>query len=333
MDNAVAGLHARAAILQQQIALAMALQRDKRLDTSGLIATYQSALATLYGGDLPLASLGDTSDVIFRAEGPSARHHAAVSSVVGWLCEEAERRLRQLSVAALHLVDSAGEAAARDIRILMNGIAPGSLYIGFSVDSASRAAGEAAGVTDLASTSMDEVLTRARSAIGNLVLVPRFIGSDSVNEGIADAIADPQLRDATLMAAYHLSPTGKRGIHTIEISAPRGGEPAASFTNRERVVLRETAVRQPLLRKTRKGAFFGELREIDLDARRFQLRHVPEVGTLRCILDGLTAELGRKHIGKGVKVTGVYEEDAQGRPGLMRVDKIAPIQRQKRLTM
>lgn len=334
MGDAVAHLHQRAEILHQQIAHAYAIGRRTKVNTSGIIATYQSLLATLYGDELPLAQLNDNSDVIFHAEGPGARHHAALSSLVAWLCDQAERRLKQLTAAALHLTGSAGEAASRDLQVLMNGVAPGSLYIGFSLGSAVQEQAHEDGEEPPAQLfDSGEVLGRARLAIGNLVLVPRFVRDANLDAGIADLINDPELRDATLMAAYHLSPTGNRGVHRIEISAPRRSEPAAVFTNRERVVLRETAVRRPMLRKPRQGSFVGELREVDLDAHRFQLRGVPSVGTLRCALDGLSAELARRHIGESVRVTGEYEERADGRPGLMQVAQITPHQRQERLEL
>jgi hypothetical protein len=330
VGNAVAHLHQRAAILHEQIAQAHSIAKRSTVDMSGVIATYQSLLATLYGDELPLAQLSDNSDVIFHAEGPGARHHAALSSLVAWLCDEAERRLRQLTVAALRLSGSAGEAASRDLQVLMNGVAPGSLYIGFSLGSAARDQAQDDKEHDPPVQLFDseDVLGRARIAIGNLMLVPRFVREAELDAGIVEAINDPEQRDAALVAAYHLSPTGKRGVHTIEISAPRQAEPAASFTNRERVVLRDRAVRRPLLRTPKQGTFVGELREVDLDAYRFQLRGIDAIGSLRCALDGLTAELARKHIGKSVRVTGAYEVRADGRPSLMKVDEIVPYQSQ-----
>jgi hypothetical protein len=318
--------------LHQQIAQALDIGRRTKTDMSGVIATYQSLLSTLYGDDLPLAQLTDDADVIFHAEGPGARHHAALSSLVAWLCDEAERRLKQLTAAALRLTGPSGEAVSRSIQVLMNGVAPGSLYIGFSVG----APPEPEQVGDVHVPQLfdsSDVLGQARMAIGNLVLVPRFVRDADVDAAITEAISDPELRDATLMAAYHLAPSGRRGVHTIEITAPRRSEPSASFTNRERVVLRDTAVRMPVLKAPRRGSFVGELREIDLDARRFQLRGVHSVGTLRCALDDLSAELARKHIGAAVKVTGMYEVRADGRPGLMQVASIAPHQKQSRLRL
>lgn len=105
-----------------------------------------------------------------------------------------------------------------------------------------------------------------------------------------------------------------------EISAPRSGGDMGTFTNRERVVLRESAVGSPMMLHTRTGTFVDELREVDLDSRRFHLRDVPAVGSVRCVLGNLNAETARKLIGHGVRVTGEYEADADGRPQLMRVE-------------
>jgi hypothetical protein len=323
MDTWVNSLHSRASILHEQIALAMEAQRVHGVDMAGMIATYQSKLAEVYGDSLPLAQLMDTSDLILHAEGPAARHHAAGSGAVAWLCSEAEKRIRQLGMAALKLSGEAVQSAEKDLRILLNGLAPGSLYLGFSVDSAQRMAGnqQAFALEDLM-----PALDTVRDAVRALPSVPQFIGDESVDAGFSETISDPVLRDATLMAAYHLSPTGKRGIHTVEISAPRSGNVLGSFTNRERVVLRESAVRAPLMRRTVKGSFVGELREVDLDARRFHLRDVPNIGSLRCVLGDLNAETARRLIGHGVKVSGDFEADAEGRPRLMRVESVEPFQ-------
>lgn len=328
MDTAVNHLHQRAAILLNQIALAMQAQQSEGVDMSGFIATYQRKLQEVYSEDLPLAMLRDTSDVILHAEGPAARHHAAGSGMVAWLCAEAERRIRQLGMAALKTNGVAAAAAGQDLRVLLNGLAPGSLYLGFSVDSAQRMAesqmqlNEYVGQTD---TPLDEI----REAVCTLPMVYDFVDDESVNRNIFDAISDPQVRDASLMAAYHLSPTGRRGIHTIEISVPRSGNKPAPFTARERTVLRESAMRAPLMQHVQAGVFVGELREIDLDAKRFHLRNVPGIGGIRCVLGNLNADTARRLIGHGVKVSGEYEADANGRPRLMRVQSVEPYQIQQ----
>jgi len=324
MDTWVKALHSRAAILQQQIALAMDAQRTQSVDMTGFIEAYQQSLQKIYSEDLPLAMLKDTSDIILHAEGPAARHHAAGSAMVSWLCGEAERRIRQLGMAALKLTGKTADAAEQDLRVLLNGLAPGSLYLGFSVDSAQRMAEsqEELQIFDGETGTLDAI----RDAVRMLPLVQKFVGDESINTEIVEVINDPVVRDASLMAAYHLSPTGRRGIHTIEISAPGSKERAGAYTNRERVVLRESAMRSPVMRQVKSGIFVGELREVDLDAKRFHLREVPQIGSIRCVLGDLNADTARKLIGHGVRVTGPYESDELGRPRLMRVETVEPYQ-------
>jgi hypothetical protein len=325
MDNWIDNVHHRAAVLHDQIAVALQVQRDQGVDMTQFIAGYRAMLNELYSESVPLAGLMDTSDLIFHAEGPAAQHHAAFSTTVAWLCEEVERRIKQLAMASLGLAGTEADAAERDLRILLNGMAPGSLWAGFSVDSATRmASGGGSGALPL--IDANPAIETIRAVVRELPLVSQFIGDERVSEEINEAIADAEVRDASLMATFHLAPTGRRGIHTIEISSPKSSIPQAALTNRQRTVLRETAVRRPMLKATRTGTFIGQLREVDLDARRFQLRGVPSIGTLRCVLDDLNVDIARKHIGMGAEVTGTYETDRDGKPRLMRVESIQPFQ-------
>lgn len=331
MDTAVSHLNHRASILLRQIALAMQAQASQGVDMAGVIAAVQHKVQEVYSEDLPLAQLRDTSDIILHAEGPTARHYAAGSSLVAWLCHEAEKRLRDLGMAALKTSASAAAAASKDLRILLNGLAPGSLYLGFSVDSAQRMAESQKSLLDF-DGNIDTPLDEIRDALRTLPLVHEFVGDETVHHGITEAIADPQVRDASIMAAYRLAPTGKRGIHTLEIIAPRSGHKAAAFTLRERTVLKSSALQAPIMHEARHGIFVGELREIDLDAKRFHLRAVDGIpGGIRCVLGSLNAETARKLIGHGVKVAGEYEADADGKPRLMRVQTVEPYQVQTRL--
>ena len=328
MDTAVNHLHHRATLLLQQIAMAMQAQSSQGVDMSGFIASYQRKLQEVYSEELPLAILRDTSDIILHVEGPAARHHAAGSGMVAWLCGEAEKRIRQLGMSAIKTNGSSAESAESDLRVLLNGLAPGSLYLGFSVDSAQRMAVQQ---QDALALPDGDVMASIRGAVRTLLLVQQFVEDESINPAISEAIADAQVRDASLMAAYHLSPTGRRGIHTIEISAPGSRQIPAAFTNRERVVLRESALRTPVMRAVASGTFVGELREVDLDAKRFHLRNVPGIGGIRCVLGNLNADTARKLIGHGVRVSGEYEADADGKPRLMRVQTVEPYQIQKSL--
>ena len=325
MGTWVSGLHERAANLHSQIATFLIAQSQTGQDLSGIIAQYQRKLADEYAENFPLALLLDDSDFVVHAEGPGVRHHATETATVGKLCELVAKRLKQLGVAALKLPESA-KTAADDLQILLNGMAPGSLYMGFSVASESQGSGQMVGMPD-----DNDSLASVRSAIRLLPEVPQFIGNESVSEGIAEVIADPDLRDAALVATFHLSPTGQSGIHTLEISAPNSDSKSAILSNRERVVLRDTTMKNPMLKRKVAGEFIGEMREVDIDSGRFQVRNIPEVGTLRCKLVGLSAETGRAFLGRGVRVSGDYEAGSDGKPRFMAVTAITEYARQGKL--
>jgi hypothetical protein len=323
-------VHQQGLVLLDQIVLLRSAPGIAQSDRAALIARNQERLASLYSTQLPLASVMDRSDLVFHAEGPSAKEFASVSGSVAWLCAEAERRLRQLGLSALGLTGEAAEAAEADIRILLNGLAPGSLYLGFSVASARMES--TPGGEDLLGSLDSDSLIAVRSAIKELPEIPRFVGDQTIEADVVEAFEDPGVRDALLMAAFHLAPTGKRGIHTIQISSPGSRSPSSALTNRERVVLRETAVRRPLMRKTKEGSFVGEFREVDLDTKRFQLRNVGgDISTLRCAMAHLSADLARSYIGRGVRVEGLYEEDRHGRPRLLEVQSISLFHNQQPL--
>jgi hypothetical protein len=80
--------------------------------------------------------------------------------------------------------------------------------------------------------------------------------------------------------------------------------------------LRE-ALRKPISLKKRFGSFVGEVREVDLDSGRFHLKNIKGFGTLRCVMPGVSSELGQKILGNLISVSGDYECDDAGRPRLM----------------
>jgi hypothetical protein len=135
------------------------------------------------------------------------------------------------------------------------------------------------------------------------------------------------LRDASLFASYCLAPTKNSGFNTIEIGRP--DEKPAILSKHGRDVLRSN-IKHPLMRNRCSGAFVGEFREVDMDANRFHLRNIPEIGSLRCVMQ-LSADEIRRVIGISVRVEGVYETDGNDKPRLMQVENIEPYQTQKSL--
>lgn len=286
---------------------------------------YMQKLAAFYRENLPLARLLDNADLLLHAEGPGAADHSPSLSAVNWLCSGAEKHLKHLISAMLPMSAKNSRAAARDVDLRLSGLAPGSLYVGFSLAGLERSA---------TASALDETdaqtVQKLRQSIHALPVVPRFVGNERMNNEIMEALPDPALRDAAMVAAYEMSPTGQRGIHTVEISSPNALNQSAhapqQLGQRERVVLREALRGDPMMRKTAYGKFVGVLRAIDLDRNRITLRNISdELPALRCALRTGVAQ-AKQYLDRTVQVEGQFESNAEGQPRLIRVDRITLVQ-------
>jgi len=288
---------------------------------------YMVKLAQLYSESLALAKLLDSSDLLLHAEGPGAADHSPRLGAVNWLCNGAEKHIKSLMGAMLPMAKKTNKMALRDLDLRLTGLVPGSLYAGFAL-----AATHTGQYASLIGADDTELLQWLRSAMHALPVVPQYVGSEKVDRHIMEALPDPALRDAALVAAYELSPTGNKGIHTVEISAPlaqdSGAHKAQPLGLKERVVLREAIRGQPMMRQSKHGSFVGVLRGIDLDTQRISVRHIGNDidglrGALLCDAGAAKLLLDRR-----VRITGDYESSADGRPRMMRVERIEAVERE-----
>lgn len=256
---------------------------------------------------LPLARIMDTSDLVLHAEGPSVKEASPKLAAFNWLTTTAERAIRRMSgnLFDLSTRDAKHLSSALDLRL--TGLARGSLYAGFSI--ASPAA-------DLISPEDEPVISSVREALRQLPEISQFIQDEQINPEISEFMEDPAQRDTAMAALYRLSPTGKVGIHTVDIATP--GKRSARLSQRERVVLREALI-SPKGGARKSGIFVGDVREIDLDAHRFYLRGVAAIGNLRCAIGNMNKNDAKKLLGEYVRVKGEYESNREGKPRLMMV--------------
>ena len=122
----------------------------------------------------------------------------------------------------------------------------------------------------------------------------------------------PALRDIQLTALYRFSPTGRRGVHTLQMQTR--GHGAVSLGQRERVVLHQVLA-HPDTRLSKAGSFVGEVREADLDKTRMHLRGVAQVGTLRCVMPTMGAAHVREMWGARSACTGSTKATSKAGPG------------------
>lgn len=294
---------------------ALAQRLGMEASPATVVGASREMLLEVIRTSLPLAHIMDTSDLVLHAEGPAVKGASPRLSAVNWLTSTVESVIRRLSGSLFELAEKDARRLARAVDLRLTGFAPGSIYAGVSIEPPPD---------DMLSADDEPVVKEIQIAVRNLPALTSFIRDEDVSPDICDLVPDPAQRDTSLTALYGLSPTGRRGIHTLDISSP--GQRKGELSQRERVVLKE-AIDNPVLHQRKPGAFVGELREIDLDAHRFHLRGVQGIGSLRCIISALDRPNAKNLLGEFVRVEGEYESNREGRPRLMIVTKVSVMPR------
>ncbi|MCG8985866.1 hypothetical protein MI467_03315 [Delftia acidovorans] len=304
--------HARM-FLENMVGLAMQAEKSGMgLTPAQLVEPTLNKLVELAQQHFPLAKVLDDSDIVLHAEGPGATHDLPWIGALNWLTSTAETNIKHLAAAFFDMHGANGKSLARHIEPRLTGVAPGSLWVGICLAPDDKGALNLPEVDG--PTLADE--------IHQLPELVRYIDDEGISEGIEDVSPDPAMRDISLNALLKFSPTGRKGIHTLEISTRQEG--VARLGQRERVVLRE-AVEKPTMRQARVGSFVGEIREADLDKTRLHLRSVPGVGTLRCVVPELNIEQAKHLLGRYVRAVGSYQVNRDGKPRLLFVERFEEV--------
>lgn len=315
-------IHRRAHLVHEQILSAKNILLSAKKDPSLVLAEnspYFDLLNKLYEEEYPLAKLMMSSDIILHAEGPATIESSQKLDLITSFFSGINSQLRKLARSIFHLSTEDSKTLMKNLDIRLNGIAPGSIYAGFSVNPPKP--------TPLfGTTEENSMIDSIKETVTSLSIIPNFVLDNKISDELADFIPDPAIRDSALLTIYNLSPTGKKGIHTIDILSPSRKTKPSSLDIKKRVVLKETVYTNPYLGKnTKQGVFIGDIRALDLDKTRLDLRNIPDIGTLRCIAN-FTEAKAKSLLGKTVKISGEYEVDKNGKPRLMRAEKIEPIE-------
>lgn len=280
----------------------------------------ESLIERLYEDEFELAKLLDDSDIVLHAEGTSTQSKNPRLDIVTWLLDKANQEFNSLIKNTFALE---GESYRDNVNFELTGLAPGSIYAGFKLIDASQPNFDGFG--------FDQVLSEIRSNISAVVNVPEYINETGVSDGIIEAIPDAGVRDIAMMTALNLSPSGRNGVHTIDISAPnmQGARVSSELSTKTRVILRESAAKKPVMSKTMKsGSLIGDLREIDLDKNRITIRNIgDEKISVRGVFSSRDEIKMRQAIAtqNKIKFTGSYEEDKNGKPRLITIESFEPV--------
>jgi hypothetical protein len=304
-------LHTRM-FLENMVGLALnAKAAGLDLPTGAVVDSTLDKIVELAEQHFPLAKVLDNSDLVLHAEGPGASQNMPWLSALNWVTSTAEHNIKKLAAAYFDMHGANGKELARHVDPRLTGIAPGSLWIGIRLVEAEN---QLLGLEQEGPSLSDE--------LHQLPGLIRFIDDEGMRPGIEEVSPDPAMRDISLAALLRFAPTGRKGIHTLEIATKTEG--LASLGQRERVVLRE-AMDKPSMRASQAGSFVGEIREADLDKTRLHLRGVAGIGTLRCVVAELSAEQARNLLGRRVRAVGSFQIDKDGKPRLLFVERFEEV--------
>ena len=264
-----------------------------------LLQPYRDLLDELYERDLPLAKLADASDLLLHVRGPAASgptpRISVVTHLLGQTRDQVTRLAKQLGgFTTVHVPPT--------LDMDLVGIAAGSLYIGFSA----RDGGDDATVT--------------RDAVDVIARASRLVMDDRPLDEIAAEFSDPAARDIAVAAVRQLSPSGQLGITEIDLMGRRVASSVALTTSTRRRARRLMA--QPPSRARAPATFVGTVREVDLDAARFEIRNVEgHPDEVRCAHELDEAEIKRL-VDQRVRVSGTAEYGPDGTVRLLWIDEV-----------
>ena len=314
----VTEVHSKAQILQAQIEHARAMARSFGLDEAEAIAPYLREVERIYEAEFPLARAMDDSDLVFHIEGPALADHTPTLSLVESIF--ANIRTQVFSVAkAVANMGAAAHLSDRDVEISLSALAPGSLYIGVKAEPPTTRIGQQHLLGE-----DDRILLATREAMRSIRLVSQYLSDDSPE--VLLGIPDPVVRDAALVAVARLAPTGRVGVTKITLASTDHGQ---SFMGEALTPKIRNELKHQL-----KGTFHvgqnvvtlrGEVRELDLDFDRFELRRIDGYPdrSVRCRVSPEVFIDLQSLVGERVEVVGLAAEVAGELPKIMQVSEVS----------
>lgn len=277
------------------------------------LGPYYRMLDELYDSDLRLAQVRDNSDLLLRIEGDAFEGDPNLQLVTA-IFSNVTTQVTDLTKAILGVL-AEGRITPKAVDLGLSGIARGSLYFGLKAqvpDKKVPLLGE-----------FDSLYDSTKRALKIIDEVAHTIEHDPDHvslEEVSEVIVDPKVRDAALVAVQRLAPSGRRGIEAVSVSGIEGSP--AELTSGHRRAIRESLVK-PVI-KGEVIEFVGEVREIDLDSRRFDLRGIADeqVRDVRCAYRTAEGVNPRALLGATVRARGLVERTLDTVPRLMSVTSV-----------
>ena len=310
----------KARIIHGQLVAAQALAQRNGHSADEVVQPYLDLLRSLYQDEYAFAQLADSSDLVARFTGPAVSRDDPTVTIVTNLFTDLRDQIRGIAKSIVGLSHAHRLRWPSELDPHLSGVTHGSLVVGISI--ARPSDDFTAGQADLPGIS-EQIFYSVREAVRNLSVIAHYVGEKRIDEEIVERFPDPAIRDTVLVAISNLAPSGRRGIDSLSLYGPDQEREPPILTPNSRKVLNQALLKP--VRESGTGSFEGVVREIDLDARRFEIRRVRNAGTIRCVYSPDQHELVRKILDAQIKVSGNYEALADQQPRLVAVNKIEVI--------
>lgn len=284
-----------------------------------LCEPYYELLDSLHSEDYPLANAIENSDLVVRIEGRAIDRDSPRVSVVTSYFEKVRTQVTKIAKALADL-DDRQRAIPRQFDLTVSAFAKGSLVIGFSLPTTQDLEN---GDQPTLFGENDPLYLAARNAMKTLGVVSHLVIDKAPTETIAEAIPDAKVRDVALAAVRELAPSGRTGVSAVSLAGKEVGVFDQGKLTKETREVAVKAMEHPVASQEI-VTFHGHVREMDLDAHRFELRHVEnlEANEVRCIYKDYEDSTASEWLNKLVTVVGLVDRDAKGRARLMEVQSI-----------
>lgn len=311
-------VEAKARKVHAQLAAARALAERNGTDPEEMAGLYLNLLRQIYEEEFAFARMADSADLVARFGGPAVETDDPAVGVVMSVFSDLRAQIRGIAKSIVGLSTDRRLRWPAELDPRLSGLTQGSLVVGIRVPDPTSEIRP--GQISFPGVS-EQIFESVRAAVRSLAIVARYVGEDSVDETLRDEFPDPAVRDTVMVAASRLAPTGRKGIDSVSLYGT-GVEPhePQPLTPRSRQVLTRALARPVRVRGS--GGFEGIVREIDLDARRFEIRSVQGIGALRCVYDPNWTTVARTILDAKVQIRGTYETLANQQPRLLAVETI-----------
>lgn len=284
-----------------------------------MIDPYLEIIKDIYQNEYPLAQALEDSDLVVKLNGEAVDQENPRVSVISAYFQKIRKQVTDLAKVLSH-IDSRQRVFPKQFDLTLTAYGRSSVILGFALPTIQE-------LEDASGPSLfkvdDPLYVAAREAMRTLGVVTHVVGSGGSLDDVATAVPDADVRDAALHAIKELAPTGQSGVTSVAI----GGKQSGDFGEGRLTPLIRKKVRKDLespVRGDETITIVGQIREMDLDAKRFELRHIleSEVNSVRCRYAFTSDAEAKSWLNRYASLTGTIERDSKGRPKLMDVSSI-----------